>query len=116
MATKIKSGIETARLLVNAALPYTVRLARGEADLRAAQALRFEIFNLELNEGLAESFQTGLDADPFDPVCDHLLVVHEPDGQIVGTYRLQTGAMAGKNLGYYSGQEFDFSPLIFCTH
>lgn len=111
MATLRKTGIETARLLVDGVMPYVVRLARTPEDLRAAQALRFEIFNIELNEGLAESYHTGLDADPFDPVCDHLLVEHKDDGQIVGTYRLQTGAMAAKNLGYYSGQEFDFEPF-----
>jgi putative hemolysin len=84
-------------------------LARTEADIRAAQALRFEVFNLELNEGLAESFVTGLDADPFDRVCDHLIVEHTPSQSIVGTYRLQTGASAAENLGYYCAQEFEFT-------
>src|SRR6185436_9526967 len=45
---------------------YALRLASGEADVRAAQALRFAVFNVELNEGLAASFSTGLDADRFD--------------------------------------------------
>src|SRR6185437_16007213 len=45
---------------------------------------------------------------PFDAVCDHLIVEHLPSQKIVGTYRLQTGANAAKNLGYYSAQEFDF--------
>ena len=78
--------------------------------------MRFEVFNLELNEGLAASHATGLDADPFDAVCDHLLVEHIPSGRIVGTYRLQTGTTAGKNLGYYSAQEFDFSPFEPMRH
>ncbi|HXJ58251.1 MAG TPA: GNAT family N-acetyltransferase [Verrucomicrobiae bacterium] len=73
--------------------------------------MRFAVFNLELNEGLAESLTTGLDADPFDAVCDHLLVEHVPTGEIVGTYRLQTGLTAAENLGYYSEQEFDFHPF-----
>jgi putative hemolysin len=29
----------------------------------------------------------------------------------VGTYRLQTGTSAAKNLGYYSAQEFEFTPF-----
>ena len=99
------------RLVVSASAQYATRVARTEAEIRAAQALRYEVFNLELNEGLAESHATGLDADPFDAVCDHLLVEHVPSGGIVGTYRLQTGTNAGKNLGYYSAQEFDFSPF-----
>ena len=48
-------------------------------------------------------------ADPFDQVYDHLLVEHVQTGEIVGTYRLQTGLKAAAQLGYYSEQEFDFS-------
>ncbi|MBI3881620.1 MAG: GNAT family N-acetyltransferase, partial [Verrucomicrobia bacterium] len=53
----------------------------------------------------------GVDADAFDAVCDQLIVEHLATGKIVGTYRLQTGTMAAKNLGYYSAQEFDFTPF-----
>ncbi|GAB4250845.1 MAG: GNAT family N-acetyltransferase [Candidatus Methylacidiphilales bacterium] len=90
---------------------YCVRLATSESDVRRAQRLRFEVFNLELHEGLDTSFATGLDADPFDAACDHLLVEHLPSGLLVGTYRLQTGRQAAAHLGYYSEQEFDFSPF-----
>ena len=76
----------------------------------AAQRLRFEVFNLELNEGLAASWQTHMDVDRFDEACDHLLVEHAPTGTVVGTYRLQTGTMAKAKFGYYSEQEFDFTP------
>jgi len=86
-----------------------VRLAQSPQEIQAAQALRFQVFNLELNEGLAQSYATGLDADPYDAVCDHLLVEHVVSGQIVGTYRLQTGSTAKQNLGYYCEQEFHFS-------
>ena len=99
------------RLVVGASAQYTIRLARSEAEIRAAQALRFEVFNLEMNEGLAGSYATGLDADPFDAICDHLLVEHVPSSKIVGTYRLQTGTTAGKNRGYYCAQEFFFEPF-----
>ena len=107
----MKSPIEALRLIVGHNSSYTVRLTCGEADLRRAQALRFAVFNLELNEGLEGSHETGLDADPFDPVCDHLLVEHSASGEVVGTYRLQTGPSAARNLGYYSAQEFDFAPF-----
>ncbi len=103
--------LEPVRLLTSCASTYSTRLARDASEVRAAQALRFAVFNLELNEGLAESLTTGLDADPFDDVCDHLLVEHVPTGEIVGTYRLQTGLTAAENLGYYSEQEFDFHPF-----
>ncbi len=103
--------LDPVRLLVRARTAYHTRLARSPADLVAAQSLRFKVFNLELNEGLEESLPTGLDADPFDAVCDHLLVEHLPTGEIVGTYRLQTGRTAAKKRGYYSEQEFDFEPF-----
>jgi putative hemolysin len=90
---------------------YRARLARSAADVRAAQALRFEVFNMELDEGLAQSYDTGLDADPFDAVCDHLLVDDLAQGLVVGTYRLQTGLRARDALGYYSEREFDFGPF-----
>jgi putative hemolysin len=89
---------------------YTVRHATSEAEIRAALSLRFQVFNLELNEGLASSHATGLDEDEFDDVCDHLIVVEENSNSVVGTYRMQTGASAGCHLGYYGAGEFDFSP------
>jgi putative hemolysin len=65
---------------------------------------------LELNEGLEASYATGHDTDEFDCICDHLIVEHVTTSEIVGTYRLQTGAMAAANAGFYSEREFDFSP------
>ncbi len=90
---------------------YRTRLAATAEDLRAAQHLRFEVFNVELHEGLKESWSTELDVDRFDEACDHLLIEHVGTGQIVGTYRLQTGSMAARRHGYYSAQEFDFAPF-----
>jgi putative hemolysin len=90
---------------------YRARFARDEADVRAAQALRFDVFNVELDEGLADSYDTGLDADAFDAVCDHLLVEDAAGGTVVGTYRMQTGARAASALGWYSAREFDFGPF-----
>lgn len=90
---------------------YSARLATCIANVRSAQTLRFLVFNLELNEGLEQSFATLRDADPFDEICDHLLVEDRRTGDVVGTYRLQTGAVAAANRGYYSAQEFDLSPL-----
>ena len=70
--------LETARLIVNAPAHYTLRLAQSAEEIRAAQVLRFEVFNLELKEGLAQSYANGFDEDPFDAVCDHLLVEYLP--------------------------------------
>lgn len=91
-------------------------MTESDADLKLAQALRFHVFNLELHEGLQSSYTTGLDADQFDAVCDHLLVEDQETGEVVGTYRMQTGSSAAKRLGYYSAQEFDFGPYETVRH
>ena len=90
---------------------YRARLARLPSDIAAAQALRFQVFNVELNEGLVQSYDSGLDADDFDAVCAHLIVEDVLSGAAVGTYRMQTGTQARKCLGYYSEREFNFAPF-----
>ena len=90
---------------------YRTRLALAPADIAAAQALRFQVFNVELDEGLVHSYDSGLDSDPFDAVCAHLVVEDELSGAVVGTYRMQTGLQAQGGLGYYSEREFDFAPF-----
>lgn len=90
---------------------YELRLAEQMDDIHAAQRLRYEVFNLELQEGLEDAAATGRDADEFDEVCDHLIVHDHNTGATVGTYRMQTGVSAAAHLGYYSEREFDFTPL-----
>lgn len=90
---------------------YRARWAETPSDITAAQALRFQVFNVELNEGLVHSYDSGLDVDPFDAVCAHLIVENADSGAVVGTYRMQTGLQAQRGLGYYSEREFDFAPF-----
>ena len=89
---------------------YRVRLAESVADRDAVCRLRFKVFNIELGKGLESSYETGLDTDHFDLFCEHLVVESKVDRRIVGTYRMQSGETAAKNLGYYSEQEFDLTP------
>jgi putative hemolysin len=88
---------------------YVVRFARTRAELDAALKLRFEVFNLELGEGLAASFQTGRDLDEFDDTCHHLIALEAETDQVIGTYRMQTSEMAARGKGFYSATEFDLS-------
>jgi putative hemolysin len=90
---------------------YITRLARSERELLQAQALRFQVFNIELGEGLAESVALGLDVDRYDAACDHLLVIDTTNNTVVGTYRLQTGERAQQRFGYYCEREFDLTPF-----
>ncbi|MFE9309035.1 GNAT family N-acetyltransferase [Streptomyces sp. NPDC088353] len=89
---------------------YTVALARDEADVRAAQRLRYDVFAGEMG-ALLSTPQPGYDVDPFDAYCDHLLVRDTTTGQVVGTYRLlppERAAIAGR---LYAEGEFDITAL-----
>lgn len=89
---------------------YRLRFARSAEDIDRLLTLRFEVFNLELGEGLDESYETGRDADRFDSSCHHMLV-ERTDGTMIGTYRMQTAAMAAAGNGFYSAIEYDLDAL-----
>jgi putative hemolysin len=95
-----------------------VRLARDEAEISAAQEIRYRVFHEELGAKSSDIQAVDRrDADRFDAVCDHILVFdHALEGpehkRIVGTYRMldqEGAALAG---GFYSEDEFDLQSLI----
>jgi putative hemolysin len=88
-----------------------VKLASNLAELDAAMRLRFEVFNLELQEGLVSSYDRGYDTDAYDAYCDHLVVKDLTSDEVVGTYRLLRGSQAERHIGFYSENEFDLSNL-----
>ncbi|MFN3287334.1 MAG: GNAT family N-acetyltransferase, partial [Sphingomonadaceae bacterium] len=95
-----------------------VRLARTEAEVLAAQALRYAIFYEEMGARASpERAEQRLDVDAYDPFCDHLLVVDHAAGpggpqRVVGTYRLLLQRVAARHAGFYSADEFDLGPLL----
>jgi putative hemolysin len=89
---------------------YVVRFATTVDDLDAIQRLRFQVFNLELGEGLDSAFDSGRDHDDLDPLVHHLLIATN-EGEVVGTYRLQTAEMAAGQQGFYSAGEYDLSTM-----
>jgi putative hemolysin len=94
-----------------------VRLARSEAEIAAAQEVRYRVFYDELgarNDALSTERR---DADRFDAACDHLLVFDTalpgPEHRrIVGTYRLLRQEKALAAGGFYSEGEFELGKLI----
>jgi putative hemolysin len=88
-----------------------VKPAETQAEIEAALRLRYEVFNLELGEGLASSEARGLDEDRFDEICDHLLVIDEDEHKVVGTYRLLPAFKVSGWEDFYAWQEFDIRPL-----
>ena len=89
----------------------TVRLARTEEDLRAAQRLRYDVFVRELGaDGPLVDHDQGLERDAFDPFADHLVVFDE--GRAVGVYRLLRADQAEAAGGHYCAGEYDLTPLL----
>ncbi len=99
-----------------------VRLAQSAAEIRRAQALRYQVFYEEMSAaGDLRTRRLRRDADRFDRICDHLLVLdHETldrsllgaRPRIVGTYRLLRHDVARRHGGFYSAGEFDIASLI----
>jgi L-ornithine Nalpha-acyltransferase len=90
---------------------FDIKITTDPSDIREAQKLRFEVFNVEMHKGLHASYERGLDIDDFDPFCDHLIVRENKSSQIVGTYRLLLGSRARENIGFYSANEFNLAKI-----
>jgi len=90
---------------------FLVKIAENEQEKTAALRLRFEVFNLEMNEGLSSSWNTGLDQDQYDEHADHLIVIDKNNDKLVGTYRMLIKSRAVGNGGFYSEGEFDLTNL-----
>lgn len=101
-----------------------VCMARSRGDVRRAQKLRYHVFYEEMSaipDALA--MMSRRDEDPYDPICDHLLVVDhsEPEKMLrpwprrprtVGTYRVLRQDIADLHDGFYTQGEYDLAPLI----
>ena len=92
---------------------FSLRLARDEADLHAAQRLRYDVFVRELGgDGTLVDHDAGLERDRFVPWFEHLLVIDEARaGAVVGVYRLMPPEKRAEADQYYSEDEYDLSPL-----
>ena len=97
-----------------------VRLARSAAEIRRAQALRYRVFYREMSAVADRRTQIlRREADRFDAVCDHLLVLDRarPPSrfrnlpEVVGTYRLLRQEIAERTGGFYTERAFDLSGL-----
>lgn len=95
-----------------------VRLARSDDEIAVAQEIRYRVFYDELGaRQSADHAMERRDADRFDAVCDHLLVVDNAlagpmHKRIVGTYRLLRQEAAIAAGGFYSEDEFELKKLI----
>jgi putative hemolysin len=105
----VHSVLHSNQSILSSTSTFVVKIADSLEEIEAALRLRFEVFNLELQEGLQSSYESGFDSDVYDTFCDHLIVKEKSTGKVVGTYRLLPQSKAGSNLGFYSENEFDLS-------
>lgn len=93
-----------------------VRLAANQAEIEAAQRLRYKVFYEEQNAVPSEAMAARrMDFDEYDAVMDHLVVIDQnlpPDDQIVGTYRVMRRDGADKIGKFYTDSEFSIKPLL----
>lgn len=100
-----------------------VRLGNSRSDIRQAQRLRYEVFYEEMSATPTLTAQMRRrDADLYDPVCDHLLVVdratsvagwtHRRRPKVVGTYRILRQEQLRRGLGFYTQGEYDIASLM----
>ena len=96
---------------------FETRLATDEADLLAAQRLRYRVFVEELGgDGPLVDHVNRLERDEFDKVVDHLVLVdnrrsRESLDHVVGAYRLLPGDRAASFGRFYCDTEYDLAPL-----
>jgi len=96
-----------------------VRIAETEAEIEAAQKLRYRVFYEEMSAiPTPQMREEQRDFDRYDEFCDHMLVVdrnvHDANGEpaVVGTYRLLRGEVAACHGGYYTSSEYDLTPML----
>ena len=96
-----------------------VRLAETDAEVEAAQHLRYRVFYEEMSAIPSPAMRAAeRDFDKFDEYCDHLLVVDraalDDDGQpmAIGCYRLMRDVDAARAGGFYTSGEYDIQPML----
>jgi putative hemolysin len=94
-----------------------VKLATSEAELLAAQRLRYHVFVEELGGGgVLVDHQARFERDRFDPFFDHLILIDQSRDageleHVVGVYRLMRAERAAEAGQFYSEDEYDLEPL-----
>ncbi|MFI4968555.1 MAG: GNAT family N-acetyltransferase [Gammaproteobacteria bacterium] len=88
-----------------------VGLARDADEVRAAQRLRYRVFAEEMQARL-HGDEAGLDVDPFDRFCRHLIVRDRRNDEVVACMRVLVDEDAKRAGSFYSETEFELGQLI----
>lgn len=95
---------------------FTLKLAESEAELAAAQRLRYRVFVQEL--GARPSYGAtaeNREIDAFDPYFDHLILkdtrIADESINVIGAYRLMRSETAQSGPGFYGAREYDLDAI-----
>lgn len=95
--------------------PYTVRFAHNVAEVRAAQALRYNVFyNEKKGNPNAQMQSEERDIDQWDDGGFHIIVLDNKVAEapkVVGTLRLFYSECLAEDQHFYTEETFDLSPL-----
>jgi L-ornithine Nalpha-acyltransferase len=96
-----------------------IRVAETQAEVEAAQRVRYRVFYEELSAVPTPAMRaTRMDFDKYDPYCDHLIAIDrsnvDDNGQpvVMGCYRVMRNEGALRAGGFYTSGEFDISALL----
>lgn len=94
---------------------FTLKLAQTDAEMVAAQRLRYRVFVQEMGARPAYALNER-ETDAFDPFFDHLILkderIENEQDNVVGVYRLMQGDVAKQGPGFYGAGEYDLSKLV----
>jgi putative hemolysin len=89
---------------------YTLLIAKDRQQIRAAQALRYQVFSEELGANLKTPIPN-YDIDYYDDFCHHILVCDAANNEVIGCTRILTSDQVAAAGGYYSESEFDLTNI-----
>lgn len=87
---------------------FIIKTVENGSELMDVLKLRYEVFYSEYVGTLTEDGVTGIDADKFDILFDHLAIIDKKTEKTVGTYRLNCTKFNDK---FYSGKEFKMKSI-----
>lgn len=96
---------------------FSVRMADTEAEIAAAQRLRYRVFVEEMGASATPTEQAlRREMDAYDEYFEHLILIDtqaegDPLDHVIGAYRLMRSSVAAKGIGFYGATEYDLSKL-----
>ncbi|TVR48488.1 MAG: GNAT family N-acetyltransferase [Planctomycetota bacterium] len=85
---------------------FLIKTVSNAAEREAALRLRHQVFMREL---LGRDTENLLDQDAFDDICDHLAIIEQATGTMVGTYRFISSDFCQD---FYTQTEFNLDDLL----